>query len=90
MLKIEYTTQFKKDLKRAKLRKKNLELLQKVMNQISEQMPLSPRLKDHPLSNNWGGHRELHLEPDWLLVDKLVIKTKIVIFVRLGTHSDIF
>lgn len=83
MLKIEYTTQFKRDLKLSKGRNKNLESLHEIMN-------LNYRLKDHALSGNWVGHRELHIEPDWLLIYKILPKQKIVIFVRTGTHSDLF
>lgn len=90
MLKVEYTTQFKRDLKLASKRKKKLELLREVMSEIVHRQVLSPRLKDHPLSSNWRGHRELHIEPDWLLIYKLVPSDKAVIFVRTGTHADLF
>lgn len=90
MLQVEHTTQFKRDLKLNKRRNKNLESLQKIMNLIAEEQLLNPRLKDHPLSGNWAGHRELHIEPDWLLIYKYVPKKDTVIFVRTGTHSDLF
>ncbi len=90
MLQIEYTTQFKRDLKLSKRRNKDLKSLQKIMELIEGEQPLSPRLKDHPLSGNWLGHRELHIEPDWLLIYKIIPKQKIVIFTRTGTHSDLF
>jgi len=51
---------------------------------------LNPRLKDHALSGNWHGFRELHIEPDWLLIYKLICEEKVVIFTRTGTHSDLF
>lgn len=90
MLQIEYTTKFKRDLKLAKRRNKNLSLLQTVMKKIENEKPLEQRLKDHPLTGNWVGHRELHVEPDWLLIYKLILNEKVVIFVRTGTHSDLF
>jgi len=90
MLKVEYTTQFKRDLKLSKKRKNDLAPLQKIMKQIEYEEPLSQKLKDHALSNNWKGHRELHVEPDWLLIYKHIPKEKVVIFVRTGTHSDLF
>ena len=90
MLQVEYTTKFKRDLKLAKRRNKDMASLQDVMKDIEHEKSLSPRYKDHPLSNNWHGHRELHIEPDWLLIYKLPPKEKIVIFVRTGTHSDLF
>ena len=52
MLQIEYTTQFKKDLKLAKRRNKNLNTLKEIMNQIEHEKPLELRLKDHPLTGN--------------------------------------
>lgn len=90
MLQVEYTTQFKRDLKLSKRRNKNLEFLQKIMKLIENEHSLSPQLKDHPLSGNWIGHRELHIESDWLLIYKILPKQKTVIFVRTGTHSDLF
>jgi len=33
--------------------------------------PLPPRLKDHPLTGDWGGYRDCHIEPDWLLLYKI-------------------
>ncbi|VAW31559.1 mRNA interferase YafQ, partial [hydrothermal vent metagenome] len=31
-----------------------------------EQLPVKNR--DHILTGNWKGHRECHIEPDWLLI----------------------
>jgi mRNA interferase YafQ len=76
--------------KLAKKRNKNLDLLREIMKKIEDEEKLSPRLKDHPLGNNWHGHRELHIEPDWLLIYKLIPNEKVVIFARIGTHSDLF
>ena len=90
MLKVEYTTQFKRDLKLSNKRKKNMSALQKIMKKIENEETLSPRFKDHSLSGNWKTHRELHVEPDWLLIYKLIPDEKVVIFVRTGTHSDLF
>lgn len=90
MLNVEYTTQFKRDLKLASKRKKNLKSLRNIMKQIENEEPLNKKLKDHSLSNNWKYHRELHIESDWLLIYKLILDEEKVIFVRTGTHSDLF
>ena len=90
MLQVEYTTKFKRDLKLAKRRNKHLEDLRKVMAQIEKEESLNPKLKDHSLAGNWDGHRELHIEPDWLLIYKIIRQRKTVIFVRAGTHADLF
>lgn len=60
------------------------------MKKIEREESLNPRFKDHPLTGNWKTHRELHVEPDWLLIYKLIPEEKVVIFVRTGTHSDLF
>lgn len=76
MLKIEYTTQFKRDLKLANKRKKNMAALQKIMKLIEYEELLSLRLRDHALTGNWKSHRELHIELDWLLIYKLIPEEK--------------
>lgn len=90
MLQVEYTNQFKRDLKLSKKRHKNLERLHQILKDIEKQKSLDHKLKDHSLAGNWDGHRELHIEPDWLLIYKLIPKRNTVIFVRTGTHSDLF
>lgn len=90
MLQVEYTNQFKRDLKLSKKRHKNLHRLHEIMKDIEKQKGLDHKLKDHPLVGNWDGHRELHIEPDWLLIYKVIHKKNTVIFVRTGTHSDLF
>ena len=67
-LSIEYTTQFKRDLKKAKKQGRDLELLRTVMQLIADEKKLPAKLKDHSLSHNWNNHRELHLLNDWLLI----------------------
>ena len=90
MLNIDYTTQFKKDLKLAKRRQKPLKKIQTVMEKIAAEKPLDKKLFDHPLTGPWRGFRELHIEPDWLLIYEITSNKKTVIFTRTGTHSDLF
>lgn len=90
MLNVEYTNQFKKDLKLAKRRGKDLNLLHAIMEQIVQKKCLNSRLRDHVLSGNWNLHRELHIENDWLLIYRVVLSEDVVIFVRTGTHADLF
>lgn len=90
MLRVEYTKQFKRDLKKAKKQNKNLVLLEDVMNNITLQKPLPSKFRDHALSNNWSHYRELHLQGDWLLIYKLIKHENLVVFVRLGSHAELF
>ena len=82
------TGQFKRDVKLAARRGKDLSKLESVLSDLIDEKPLAPSLRDHPLRGRYGGRRECHLEPDWLLVYKPDPGS--VIFERLGTHSDLF
>ena len=84
------TTQFKKDVKRAKKRGKDLAKLKAAMERLIDGHPLPPEFKDHPLRGNFAGSRDCHLEPDWVLIYTLAEKDAHVRFERTGTHSDLF
>ncbi len=71
MLTIEYTGQFKKDLKLVKRRGKQLKKLEQIMIDICHEKHLSKTLRDHFLQGDWVNHRECHIEPDWLLIYKV-------------------
>ena len=82
------STQFKRDVRRAEKRGKNLAKLRVLLVALIQQEPLSARYLDHPLRGIRKGYREAHLEPDWLLIyraegDELHL-------VRTGSHSDLF
>lgn len=60
---------------------------------IANDTPLGPEWLDHPLKGEWAGYRECHIGGDFLLiyqVDDQGGKTGAVVFVRAGTHSDLF
>ena len=69
---IKHTTQFKKDYKLAKRRGLNIDLLKNVISKLSNGETLEAKYKDHPLSGDWIGHRECHIQPDWLLIVKFL------------------
>jgi mRNA interferase YafQ len=82
------TTQFKKDVKRAEKRGKDLTELRAVLDLLIEGKPLHSEYKDHPLRGNFAGSRDCHIQPDWILIYTLVENH--VRFERTGTHSDLF
>ena len=65
---IKNTTQFKKDYKLAKRRGLDINLLKGIITKLANGEVLAPKHKDHPRSGDWVGHRECHIQPDWLLV----------------------
>ena len=68
MLKLNTSTQFKKDYKLAKRRGLDISLLKSIVTKLANGESLDPKYKDHPLTGNWIGHRECHIQSDWLLV----------------------
>lgn len=87
---IKNTTQFKKDYKLARRRGLNMDLLKDAVTRLANGEPLDPRHKDHPLSGEWSGHRECHIQPDWLLIYRYENDILVLALTRTGTHSDLF
>ena len=69
---IKFTTQFKKDLKLAKKQGKDTEKLYEVIEKLANGEPLEEKYRDHYLSGDYKGCRECHIEPDWLLIYKII------------------
>ena len=80
--------QFRRDVKLAQRRGKDLSKLREVILLLAEGQPLPPRYRDHPLSGDWKHYRDCDIEADWLLIYK--IEGDAVYLVRTGTHSDLF
>lgn len=83
-----YSGQFRRDVKLAEKRGKDMAKLRHVLQLLIDNAPLPPRLRDHPLRGDWRGWRDLHIEPDWLLIYKA--DAEAVRFERTGTHADLF
>ncbi|WP_303950839.1 type II toxin-antitoxin system YafQ family toxin [Desulfovibrio piger] len=84
-----YTTQFKRDVKRVSQRGYDMDKLKQVIDLLlSEERLIPANYKDHALKGRWKPHRELHIEPDWLLIYS--IDGKECFFARTGTHADLF
>jgi len=92
MLKLEFTGQFKKDYKMAIRRGCDSSNLEEVITLLCNEQPLPEAYRDHALANsrNYMGIRECHIQPDWLLLYKVVQETLILKLIRTGTHSDLF
>ena len=67
-----------------------MDLLKDGVTRLANGEPLDPRHKDHPLSGEWSGHRECHIQPDWLLIYRYENDILVLALTRTGTHSDLF
>jgi mRNA interferase YafQ len=88
--KSDRTKQFDKDWIRLHgAGRANLRKLKEIMLLlIADDVPLPAEYKDHALQGNWAGYRDCHAGGDLVLIYKLVDDS--VIFVRVGSHADLF
>ena len=90
MYKIRPTTKFQRDLKRAKRRGYDMQLLAEIIKKLAAGENLPAKNRDHSLAGNYSGCRECHITPDWLLIYEIVEETLILYLKRTGSHSDLF
>ena len=88
MLKLNASTQFRRDRKRCMKRGYDMSLLNAVVDMLIIPSPLPPENKPHPLSGKWVGHFECHIQPDWLLIYRS--EGENLYLDRTGTHADLF
>ena len=70
-LDIVWTNQFKKDYKLAMKRNLDIGLLDDTIRKLASGEQRPEKNKDHALTGNCVGHRECHIQPDWLLVYRI-------------------
>lgn len=92
MLRPEFTVQFKRDYKQAVKRGCDPKKLETVITLLCKEEPLPEVYRDHALtsSRDYKGVRECHIQPDWLLIYKVVNEILVLKLIRTGTHSDLF
>ena len=83
-----YSGQFKRDVKLAEKRGKDMGKLRDIIDLLLADQPLPRELGDHPLKGDWRPRRDIHIEPDWLLIYR--VDDDVARFDRTGTHSDLF
>ena len=88
MLRAVRSTHFKRDVKRTARRGKDLGKLRVLLASLLQQEPLAARYRDHPLRGIWQRHREVPIEPDWLLIYR--VEGGELRLVRTGSHADLF
>ena len=87
---LQFTSQFKKDLKLAKKQNKDLGKLFEVIDILANGETLDAKYKDHSLTGNYRGTRKCHIEPDWLLIYEIRGDGLVLMHYRLGSHSELF
>lgn len=87
---VQFTNQFKRDLKLARKQGKDLDHLFAVIDRLADGEPLDAKYRDHALTGNYKGSRECHIEPDWLLVYEVIDDTLVLMLYRVASHAELF
>lgn len=86
------TTQFKKDFKVLLKKYYSPDKLKQAIDALMAQNKqlLSTKYRDHPLTGNWKGYREIHIEGDWLVIYRVEKQELQLVLTRTGSHDDLF
>ena len=83
------TKAFRKDYKRSfRSGACDMELLQSVLDLLSQDAPLPDSYREHSLVGEWVGCLECHVALDWLLIYERDEET--LTLYRLGSHAELF
>lgn len=92
---INRSNAFKRSYSVMAKRGKEMTKLHKAIGLLADDLPLPPSYRDHALTGNFSGFRDLHIEPDWLLIyykkEATADYPNGLLYLELtGTHSDLF
>ena len=91
MLKLRFTNSFKRDYKLIKKRGYDRAVLDKVVETLLNGDKLDAKYRDHILlGSKYKGLHECHIQPNWLLVYRIIEDCLILELCYTGTHSDLF
>lgn len=86
------TTQFKKDFKVLLKKHYSPDKLKQAIDALMAQNKqlLSTKYRDHPLTGNWKGYREIHIEGDWLVIYRVEKQELQLVLTWTGSHDNLF
>ena len=90
MYSIDYTNRFRKDVRLCVKRGLDISNIQRVVGILEKKGELPNTYKPHKLVGIYANCWECHIQPDWLLVWEQNDERLTLLFLRTGTHSDIF
>jgi mRNA interferase YafQ len=89
---LDFTTKFKKDLKKIKNNKINFALTVNVLKILKEGgvFAIPKSMRPHKLMGDYKDNWECHIKPDLLIIWIQIESPKIIKLIRIGSHSDLF
>ncbi len=88
MFSLEFSTKFKKDIKKYSNQQKERELITSVISELENSGTVNKSYLPHRLKGDYNDCMECHVMPDLLLIWKKESKT--IRLIRLGSHSELF
>ena len=89
MMELRFTAKFKKDYKRIKRQGKDISKLELALEVLVRGESLPEAMRDYSLGGTYRGHRECHIEPDWLLISRTDEEELDLVGARTGNHSEL-
>ena len=87
---VKYSKRFDKNLKLCKKRGLDMQLIFDAIQLLATNGSLPAKYRPHKLSGNMQGVWECHIDPDWLMTWEQNDTELTLLFLRTGTHSDLF
>lgn len=90
MYQVKYSKRFDKNLKLCMKRGLNMRLIFEAIQMLRTTGSLPDKYKPHKLSGDMDGIWECHIQPNWLMTWEQNDQQLTLLFLRTGTHADIF
>jgi len=87
---VKTTKHFDKEMIRCQKRGYNMQLIVDAIHLLEANGSLPTKYRPHKLSGNLQGIWECHIQPDWLMTWNQNDTELTLLFLRTGTHSDLF
>ena len=89
--KIDFSSKFKKQLKKMIKQDKNINKLLLVITMLANKETLDVKYKDHQLIDDktYKNCRECHITPDWLLIYEYEDANLVLVLLSTGSHSEL-
>jgi mRNA interferase YafQ len=88
MREVEFAKQFDRDARRMERRGKDMRKLRAMVELLVRGEAIPEQHRDHPLHGTWETYRDVHVEPDWIVIYKVM--GNLLRLARTGSHSDLF
>jgi mRNA interferase YafQ len=86
---VSFTTKFKKQRKLLQKQGRDIAALDEVITLLASGQKLPEHYQDHALRGKWAGFRDCHVQPDWLLIYRIIEDQLTLILCETGSHSEL-